>query len=146
MNKDDLLREGQEREQPLAADPETDDSEANDILEVIERGSGEDGASQAAPEPASVADKAEASPALESLYFRSFGERPLLTREQELALAKQIDQATRTIRAILRIALSVAARMRKTEKLQHAAAILQEVLGLSGFSSTALNRAEVGLA
>jgi len=146
MSKDELLREGQEPEQPVSPDPETDDPEASDILEVIERGSSDGGTTQARPEQPSAADKADASQALESLYFRSFGERPLLTREEEVALAKQIDQATRTIRAILRIALSVAARMRKTERLQNAAGALQEVLGLSGFSSTALNRADAGLA
>src|SRR5213594_4031227 len=146
MRKDDLLREGQEQEQALAQDPETDDPEASDILEVIERGSKGGGTAPAPSDQASAPDKPDTSLALESLYFRSFGERPLLKRQEEVALAKQIDQGSRTIRAVLRIALSVAARMRKTEKLQNATRSLQEILGLSGFSSTALNEAEAGLA
>ena len=146
MRNDDLLREGQEQEQPLAQDPETDDPEASDILEVIERGSKGGGTAPAPSDQASAPDKPDTSLALESLYFRSFGERPLLKRQEEVALAKQIDQGSRTIRAVLRIALSVATRMRKTEKLQNATRSLQEILGLSGFSSTALNEAEAGLA
>ncbi|MGH7235430.1 MAG: RNA polymerase sigma factor RpoD/SigA [Nitrospiraceae bacterium] len=146
MRKDDLLREDQEREQPLAPDPETDDPEASDILEVIERTSKDARAAEAPSDQPSASEKPDTSLALESLYFRSFGERPLLNRQEEVALAKQIDQGTRTIRAVLRIALSIAARMRKTEKLQHATRSLQEILGLSGFSSTALNEAEASLA
>ena len=34
------------------------------------------------------------NPALESLYFRSFGSRPLLNKDSEIILAKEIDTAS----------------------------------------------------
>lgn len=82
---------------------------------------------------------------LESIYFRSFGERPLLTREQEIALAKRIHQSDRAIRKALREAAAVAARMRKTDRLREALHELHQVRGLSGLSATALEKAEAAL-
>lgn len=146
---DNNLDENQEdQEQPVALDLESDDPEASDILEIIEREAHE-------AHPAAV--RAEASRlseaesrdetedtafALESQYFRSFGERPLLTREEEIALAKRIDKGTRAIRAALREAVRLASRMRKTEKVEEAIAELNEIRGLSGLSAPALDRAE----
>jgi len=146
MKKEDLSDENLEREQPLTQDLEADDPEASVFLEVIERDSKGARASEGQSDQGSASEKAGYSLALESLYFRSFGERALLTRDEEVALAKRIDKGTRTIRAVLRIAVSLAARMRKTEKLQDAACALRETLGLSGFSATAIDQVEASLA
>ena len=70
---------------------ETDDSEASDLLEMIEQDTGGTAKSpEVSGEPESNV-RLEGPMVLESLYFRSFGERPLLTREEEIALAKRID-------------------------------------------------------
>src|SRR5262249_4796755 len=87
----------------------------------------------------------EGSLALESVYFRSFGNRPLLTRDEEIAIAKRIDQGTRSVRNTLRDAIATAAQMPKEEKVLEMIASLKEIRVLSGFSATALDRAEGAL-
>ena len=146
MKKDNFIGESQEpeREQNDALDPQTDDSEASDLLEIIERDR-----PQAAPEKSeaeAAVRQADTSMALESLYFRSFGERPLLNREEEVALAKRIDQGTRGIRLALKEVLRVAARMKKNERLLEAIALLQDTRRLSGLSAIAMDKAEAALA
>jgi|SRR5579884_413915 RNA polymerase primary sigma factor len=124
---------------------ETDDSEASDLLEMIEQDTGGTAKSpEVSGEPESNV-RLEGPMVLESLYFRSFGERPLLTREEEIALAKRIDQGTRGVRTALRTAVKVASRMRKAEKIVQATRTLQAVRRLSGLSATALDRAESSL-
>ena len=144
MRKEELIDDSQE--QAVALDLESDDQEANDILEVIERESTAATEPEPQPEPAVSADKEETSFALESLYFRSFGERGLLNREEEIALAKRIDQGTRAIRGAIREAVGIAARLRKIDTVQAALDELSEIRGLSGFSATALDRAEACIA
>lgn len=130
-----------EQEEEVVLDPESDDSEASDILELIERESSK--AAEPEPVAAPAATKAPAEDfALESLYFRSFGERPLLKRDEEIALAKRIDQGTRAIRAALREAVGLAAKMRKDELVVDAVQQLNEVRHLSGLSATALDNTE----
>ncbi len=133
---------------------EEDDPEAGDVLERIERGNDASAEKDEAPEEkiekvkgkAASADRGAAGPfELESIYFRSFGERPLLNREQEVTLAKQIDRADHAIRAAFREVATVAARMRKTDKLREAMYELHEVRGLSGLSALAMERADVAL-
>lgn len=133
---------------PGALELETDDPEASDILELIERDStgvtakGRDALSD--QETQSGIDSGYF--ALESVYFRSFGERPLLNKQQEVALAKPIDQGTRSIRRTLRDAVGLASRMRKSETIQEVIRTLGEVRGLSGFSATVLDKTEASLA
>ena len=55
-----------------------------------------------------------AGPALETVYFRSFGTGPLLDRDSEVELGKEIDQATRTIRSILKQGLRLASGQKKS--------------------------------
>ncbi|WP_447978702.1 sigma-70 family RNA polymerase sigma factor [Candidatus Nitrospira bockiana] len=137
-----------QQEPTLIVDPEAYDPEASDILELIERESGEQAeVEEEAPErPQPVQKVEDESFALESLYFRSFGERPLLTREEEVALAKRIDQGTRAIRAALREALNISGKWKKDETLIEALQTLNEIRHLSGFSATALDLAERTLA
>src|SRR5574337_383637 len=102
MNNEDLRSTADtEGATTVMADVDTDDSDASDVLEVI----GRNGAPETAPEeaaPAKMRTSQGASPfLLESLYFRSFGERALLTRAEEIALAKRVDEGTRRIRVAL---------------------------------------------
>jgi RNA polymerase primary sigma factor len=132
-----------EEAEDVVLDPESDDSEASDILELIERESTTTQEPEAPSEQAPAATKAPAEDfALESLYFRSFGERPLLKREEEVALAKRIDQGSRAIRAVLRETLKLASKMRKDDVVVDAVQQLNEVRQLSGFSATALDNTE----
>jgi RNA polymerase primary sigma factor len=82
---------------------------------------------------------------LESLYFRSFGERALLTREEEVEMAKKIDYGTSTIRKALRHALRVFPRLKQSDSVLEAQRTLQLVRGLSGLSATAIDKAEQSL-
>ena len=131
-----------EQEEEAVLDPESDDSEASDILELIERESKTAEPETTSEQPA-VAEKAPAEDfALESLYFRSFGERPLLKRDEEIALAKRLDQGTRAIRAVLRETVKLAAKMKKDDLVVDAVQQLNEARQLSGFSATALDHTE----
>ncbi len=143
--KKDLLLDSHERGQAVALELEADDSEASDILELIEQGPAASPANPAKPRRPQGEEPEDTSLALESVYFRSFGERPLLTREEEIALAKQIDRGTRTIRRQVREAIRIGARLRKTETLSQTLLNLRQALGLSGFSATALDRITTGL-
>lgn len=145
MEKDDPLEET--RQSRLVV--EEDDPHAGDLLERIERGDGVSAEKNRVMEEKDRTAAAERGSAglfeLESIYFRSFGERPLLTREQEIALAKRIHQSDRAIRAALREVAAVAARMRKTDRLRDALHELHQVRALSGLSATALEKAETAL-
>jgi len=79
---------------------------------------------------------------LESLYFRSFGERELLTRDEEVAVAKQVDQGTRRIRIALRHVVYILARSKRTPALSESIKKLQLVKRLSGLSAKALDDTE----
>src|SRR5579885_1448181 len=124
---------------------EADDPAASDLLEVIERGPVEPSEAPVRSPKAKAARVEDQSLALESVYFRSFGERPLLTREQEIALAKQVDQGTRTIRNSVRECVRIGSGLRKTELLEQTVNDLRQFLALSGFSATALDRALAGV-
>ncbi len=80
------------------------------------------------------------NPALESLYFRSFGSRPLLTKDSEIILAKEIDDATHAIRLIITQGLDLTHGLKKSSEKDEAIAILQETLELSGLSAPAIEK------
>ncbi len=82
---------------------------------------------------------------LETIYFRSFGERALLSKDEETVLAKGIDEGTRTIRTALKEALAIATQGEKRPDETEALDRLREAKALSGFSATALDEAEVTL-
>lgn len=91
----------------IAKDVDADDPEASDLLDVIGRETSEE---EQPEEPIKAVTPTAVSGGpfmLESLYFRSFGERALLTREEEIELAKKIDVGTSTIRKALRHAIRV---------------------------------------
>ncbi len=82
---------------------------------------------------------------LETIYFRSFGERALLSKDEETTLAKDISDGTRSIRLALKDALVAGSRLPKSPECSLVLARIRETKGLSGFSATALDRAEVTL-
>lgn len=144
--KDELIPNGDnENQYPVTRDLDADDAVASDLLDVIGRDSVDEEKDQARS-TAKASDTPSNSPfLLESLYFRSFGERALLTREEEIALAKQIDYGTRTIRATLQQARRTFARVKRSDKLLNAQRTIQMVRRLSGLSATALDQAEQSL-
>jgi RNA polymerase primary sigma factor len=79
-------------------------------------------------------------PALESLYFRSFGSRPLLNKDSEIELAKEIDQASRAIRVIIKQGLHLAHTLKKSPIRDEAIALFKETFALSGLSAPAIEK------
>ena len=129
----------------IAKDVDADDPEASDLLDVIGRDTSEE---EQAKEPTKAVTRTAVSGGpfmLESLYFRSFGERALLTREEEVELAKKIDYGTNTIRKALRQAIRVFPRLKRSDSVLEAQRTLQMVRGLSGLSATAIDKAEQSL-
>jgi RNA polymerase primary sigma factor len=129
----------------LTKDVDADDPEASDLLDAISRDSSEEDQPE---EPIKRVTRTVASGGpflLESLYFRSFGERALLTREEEVELAKKIDDGTSAIRKTLRQAIQIFSRLKHSDSVREARRTLQMVRGLSGFSATAIDKAEASL-
>ncbi len=84
-------------------------------------------------------------PALESLYFKSFGSRPLLNKDSEVELAKEIDQASSAIRLIIKHALQLTHAIKKCPEKEKAISLLNETLELSGLSAPAIEKLKTGL-
>ena len=80
------------------------------------------------------------SPALESLYFRSFGSRPLLNKDSEIELAKEIDDASQAIRLIIKQSLQLTHGLKKSPEKEDAVSLLKETLALSGLSAPAIEK------
>lgn len=125
-----------------------DSAEASDMLEFFEclprdlPGPSLGGTAR----PLSEEEDEEPSVDIEGRYFRSLGKRRLLTREEELELAKHIDHNMRAIRVALGEAIRIARRMRRTERLREAVRELKAVRGLTGLSAPAISQAERHLA
>jgi RNA polymerase primary sigma factor len=129
----------------LAKDVDADDPEASDLLDVIGRDTSDE---EHPEEPKKTVTRTAVSGGpfmLESLYFRSFGERALLTREEEVELAKKIDDGTATIRKALRRAIQVLHRLKRSASVLDAQRTLQTIRGLSGLSATAIDKAQQSL-
>ena len=138
MEHEELRTTEPVEDQTASTDLDTDDSDASDALEVIGREAEAESREMA---PATLKTSPGASPfLLESLYFRSFGERALLTRDEEIALAKRLDEGSRRIRTALRDTLKVMARAKRTPIIVESTKALQLARGLSGFSATALDK------
>lgn len=129
----------------IAKDVDADDPEASDLLDVI----GKDTSEEEQPEePVKTTTRTAVSGGpfmLESLYFRSFGERALLTREEEVELAKKIDYGTSSIRKALRRAIQAVPKLKRSDSVIEALQTLQMVKDLSGLSATSLDKAEQSL-
>ncbi len=91
------------------------------------------------------ASKMTYSPALESLYFRSFGSRPLLNKDSEIELAKEIDDASQAIRLIITQCLQLTHTLKQCPEKAEAVSLLKETFDLSGLSAPAVEKLHVGL-
>jgi RNA polymerase primary sigma factor len=80
------------------------------------------------------------NPALESLYFRSFGSRPLLNKDSEILLAKEIDEASQAIRLIVKQGLQLTHSLKKCPEKEEAVTSLKETLELTGLSAPAIEK------
>ena len=146
MKQDELLYSVQAQELPPGLDLDADDRIASDLLEDIERDSMESRWKEPQSKDATRSAKGDdGHVAMESMYFRSFGERPLLNRAEEIALAKRIDRGSRAIRDALRAAVKIAAGMRQGRDLQEAVGRLKDIRRLSGLSAIAVSEADASL-
>ena len=80
------------------------------------------------------------NPALESLYFRSFGSRPLLNKDTEIILAKEIDDASQAIRLIIKQGLQLAHSLKKCPEKDETISVLKETVELTGLSAPAIEK------
>ncbi|MYH00994.1 MAG: sigma-70 family RNA polymerase sigma factor [Nitrospira sp. SB0675_bin_23] len=80
--------------------------------------------------------------ALEPVYFRTFRSRPLLNKQDELELAKQIDESSQNIRTVLAQAIQAISSLGDGPELHEALHSLTEIRELSGLSAPALNEAK----
>src|SRR5215510_5746954 len=142
MKNDLFSSDGLNHKSPEMKDADADNSEDSDLLDIIGRGSSDDEPSHGMTKLVKHQVESSSPFLLESLYFQSFGERALLTREEETALAKRIDQGSSTIRATLRHAHRLLLRVKGSEMVIEAQHTLQTIRRLSGLSATALDKAE----
>lgn len=140
----DSLRNSEEMEiqKTFAPDVDADDAKASGMLGMISRVEADESDSDEKPQPVLRTSRGASPFLLESLYFRSFGERGLLTREEETVIAKRVDQGTRRIRVALRQAVRVLVKFKRAPVLGESMRVLQMVRRLSGLSATALDSAE----
>ena len=134
-----------EVQQQFATDVDADDARASGMLGRIGRVGTKESGSEGKTRPVTRANQTASPFLLESLYFRSFGERGLLTREEEVSIAKRVDQGTRRIRTALRQAIRTLLKARRIPACGESARVLQSVRRLSGLSATALDNAEKAL-
>jgi RNA polymerase primary sigma factor len=142
MKNDLFSADGPDVKPPELKDVDADHSEDSDLLDMIGRDAVDPESSQESPKTPKRHIESSSPFLLESLYFQSFGERPLLTREEETALAKRIDQGSNTIRATLRHAHRVLSRVKRSDVILEAQHTVQTVRRLSGLSATALDKVE----
>ena len=84
--------------------------------------------------------------ALETVYFRTFRTRPLLDREHELRLAKEIDDSSQCIRAALTQAIQLMKHLANKPHFQPSIHSLTDTRELSGFSAPSLDNVHHTLA
>jgi RNA polymerase primary sigma factor len=145
MKNDLFSADGPELKSPELKDADTDRSEDSDLLDMIGRDSTEAESIREAAKPIKRQIESSSPFLLESLYFQSFGERALLTRDEETALAKRIDQGSTMIRATLRDVHRLLASVKRTQAITEIQQTLQAIRRLSGLSATALDKVERSL-
>ena len=145
MKEELRVSEEMETQKTFVPDVDADDAKASGMLGMISRVEAEESGSDEKTQPVMRTSRGASPFLLEALYFRSFGERGLLTREEETAIAKRVDQGTRRIRVALRHAIRALFKSKRTAVLADNVNVLQLVRRLSGFSATALDNAENAL-
>ena len=98
------------------------------------------------PDDTRSENKESKDAALEPIYFRTFRSRPLLNKQEELELAKCIDESSENIRAGLAQAIRDVKALGDKPEFHEALHALTEIRQLSGLSAPALNEAEERLA
>jgi RNA polymerase primary sigma factor len=81
MKNDLFSADGPELKSPEMKDVDADHSEDSDLLDMIGRDSAGPELSEESPKSTKRHFESSSPFLLESLYFQSFGERPLLTRD-----------------------------------------------------------------
>lgn len=142
MKEELRVAEEIEMQKTFIADVDADDAKASGMLGIIGRAEAEESIADEKNQTVMRAGQGTNPFLLEGLYFRSFGERGLLTREEETAIAKRVDQGTRRIRTALRQATLAILKCKRTPSLVETAKALRMVQRLSGLSATALDHAE----
>lgn len=145
MKQELRVSEEMEIQKAFVTDVDADDAKASGILGMIGRVEAEDSDSDAKIQPVLRTSRGASPFLLEALYFRSFGERGLLTREEETAIAKRVDQGTRRVRAALHQAVRALVKADRASAFADSVNVLQTVRRLSGLSATALDNAEKAL-
>ena len=131
MKEELRVAEEIEMQKTFIADVDADDAKASGMLGIIGRAEAEESIADEKKQTAMRGGQGTNPFLLEGLYFRSFGERGLLTREEETAIAKRVDQGTRRIRTALRQATLAILKSRRTSALVETAKALQMVRRLS---------------
>lgn len=141
MKEKPTIQNPPNRSGPVPQEIEGDTPEASDLLEAIER---ESKVAKVHPTRTPKAQSTGHDPQvpLELVYFRSFGERPLLKKDEEVALAKKIDQGSRGVRKAIRETLLTIHKIRKKPEMESPYQTLQEIRAMSGFSALVLNDLE----
>ncbi len=145
MKNDLFTSENTPKKSPPVKDTDTDHSEDSDLLDMIGRDSTEDETRAERGKAAKRQVLGNSPFLLESLYFQSFGERALLTREEETALAKRIDQGSTVIKKTLLDVTRQLSKAKRSDVIQEAQQTVQTVRRLSGLSATALDKVEESL-
>jgi len=145
MKNDLFTSENTPKKSPPVKDTDTDHSEDSDLLDMIGRDSTEDETKAERGKAAKRQVLGNSPFLLESLYFQSFGERALLTREEETALAKRIDQGSTVIKKTLLDVTRQLSKAKRSDVIQEAQQTVQTVRRLSGLSATALDKVEESL-
>lgn len=141
--KDELrVAEEIDIQRTFVSDVDADDAKASGMLGIIGRAEAEESIADEKNNAAMRTSQGTNPFLLEGLYFRSFGERGLLTRAEETAIAKRVDEGTRRIRAVLRQAVRTILKSKRTSAFAETVKTLQMIRRLSGLSATALDHAE----
>lgn len=141
----DELRSSEELDMRTRFAPDADDAKASGILGMIGRDETEESGADERPKPAMRTSHGASPFLLESLYFRSFGERGLLTREEEVTIARRVDHGTRRIRTALRQVAKTLLKSKPTSVRTDTVKVIQVIRRLSGLSATALDNVEKAL-
>ena len=93
-----------------------------------------------------TSQKESGSATLETIYFKVFRSRPLLARDREVELAKQLYDGTSRIRGQLKKTIRLAACLKSQPMVTDAIVMLTQANKLSGFSAPAIDEVYSALA
>jgi RNA polymerase primary sigma factor len=148
--RDNQLREFEEevhpQERPENEDVYSDDPSSGALLNHIARSEESGSSLSTSSDDATGTHISQNRFALESLYFRSFQGTTLLTRKEEVTLARKIDEGTRRIKLALKHATALLTAHVPAASARDLIQELTAIRRLSGLSAIVLDRAETLLA